>query len=404
MKTDALGLYSKREYRSDIQGIRAISAFLILVYHIWLHRVSGGVDVFFVLSGYVMTSMLLAQIAAEGRFSLLRFWGGILGRVAPTALLIIVLTLIGSYFFLPEPLWTASLREGLANSFFVQNLQLMKSSVDYLAREEPPSPYQHFWALSIQFQFYLLLGLVLLFITKAVDTTKTISSFLLISLAILSASFVHSVVETAGNPESAYFSPMTRSWEFFAGVITAILLPHVRFAVVLRTLAGLVGLAALLSIGLVVPREMAYPGFVALLPVSAAILLLISGARGEATVVSRALANRYLVALGGVSFSIYLWHWPILIFYQEHTGSAAVALLPGLAIIAGSVLFAFASKYLVELPLKRASDGRSPWVPYGLYVGFLVPALALGIVWLANIRDIQRQASSTEWSVTVLDK
>jgi len=149
------------EYREDIQGIRAVGAILIMIYHIWLNKVSGGVDVFFVISGFLMTGILVKQYNEKGRILPVLFWAKIIKRLAPSAYLVLLATLIGSYFFYPVPLWPSLLSEVIASALHVENIQLIRKSVDYLAREVPPSPVQQFWALSIQIQFYIFLPFVI---------------------------------------------------------------------------------------------------------------------------------------------------------------------------------------------------------------------------------------------------
>ncbi|HEY6612166.1 MAG TPA: acyltransferase, partial [Pseudomonas sp.] len=148
-------------YRDDIQGVRAIGAILIALYHIWIHKVSGGVDVFFVMSGFLMTGVLIRQLESTNRIQPFVFWGNLVKRIAPSACTVLLATLLLGYFFVPEPLWTQFIKEVTYSAIQVENIGLMRNSVDYLARELPPSPVQQFWALSIQVQFYVFLPLIL---------------------------------------------------------------------------------------------------------------------------------------------------------------------------------------------------------------------------------------------------
>src|SRR5690606_29261257 len=132
------------QYRPEIQGVRAFGAFLIAVCHIWFVKVSGGVDVFFVVSGFLMSGVLLRQYAPTGTIQVFGFWARIIRRITPSAYLIILLTLFAAMVWLPAPLWYGFIREAVFTAFHVENIHLMQASVDYLARDVPPSPVQQF--------------------------------------------------------------------------------------------------------------------------------------------------------------------------------------------------------------------------------------------------------------------
>ena len=215
------GAATRDDYRHDIQGIRAISALLIAVYHIWINKVSGGVDVFFVISGFLMTGVLIRQIHQLDRIRPLIFWGNLIKRIAPCACTVLLFTLVAGYFIVPEPLWSQLIQETLFSALNLENIELMRRSVDYLARELPPSPVQQFWALSTQVQFYLLLPPVLmlaLWIGRRKGSVSRTPLLLGIGLVAV-ASLFYSIVETAREPVSSYFNPAARVWEFFSGAL-----------------------------------------------------------------------------------------------------------------------------------------------------------------------------------------
>ncbi|MCW8194625.1 acyltransferase [Proteobacteria bacterium 005FR1] len=195
--------YASRYYRSDIQGIRAVGALLILAYHIWGKSVSGGVDVFFVVSGFLMTSLLLRRCAESGAIAPLQFWSGIVRRVAPSAYLVLLGTLVCGYFFLPPQFWLVTVNELLFSAAHLENFQLMRLSVDYLANDQPASPYQQFWALSVQVQFYFLLPLIIglgLFFSRR---RKSLVPLIVTVAVFLLASFAYSLVATGQQAVSA---------------------------------------------------------------------------------------------------------------------------------------------------------------------------------------------------------
>lgn len=370
--------YLTRVYRQDIQGIRAIGAIMIMVYHLWMNKVSGGVDVFFVVSGFFMASVLLAQLGTEGKIQPFLFWGKIIKRVAPSAYVVLIATLLLSFLFIPETQWMNLVDEVMASAFHVENIYLMRSSVDYLARQEPPSAVQQFWALSIQMQFYFLLPLIFIFGSRISAISKSVSPLVLTILAIMALSFAYSIHSTLQSPDSAYFNPLARIWEFFVGVLIAVASPYFKLGRRTRSTIGFIGLLALLIGGLLIPKTINFPGYIALVPVGAAACLIISGSRLEQTSVSRFLSHRYFAFLGGISFTIYLWHWPLMVFYLQSTGAQTVSIPAGLLIITLSILLAFLTNVFVERRFIAMRDKRqNPLVPYLIGVLFFIPAAAL---------------------------
>lgn len=370
--------YSSRMYRQDIQGIRAIGALMIMVYHLWVNKVSGGVDVFFVVSGYFMASMLLAQLATEGKIQPFVFWGKIIKRIAPSAYIVLISTLLLSSVFIPETQWIRLVDEVMASAFHVENIYLMRSSVDYLARQEPPSAVQQFWALSIQMQFYFLLPIVFIVTTKLSQKLNSIRPLALAIITIAALSFAYSLQSTVDSPDSAYFNPFARIWEFFVGVLIAVAAPHFRLNLLTRNIVGWFGLLVLLTAGLLIPKAMNFPGYVALLPVGAAACLIVSGIGPMTTGVSRILSHRHFAFLGGMSFTIYLWHWPLMVFYLEFTAAQSISVPAGLLIIALSIWLAFLTNIFIERRFASTkSEEQSPIAPYWVGTLFFIPAAAL---------------------------
>ena len=381
--------YSARRHRSDIQGIRAIGAILIMVYHIWLNKVSGGVDVFFVISGFFMGGVLLRQLAVDGKIKPFVFWGSIIKRVAPAAYTVLVVTLLLGYLFIPATLWENLVNGVVFSALHLENLHLMRTAVDYLARTEPPTAVQQFWALSIQFQFYAVLPFLFMVAGAIAMRLRSIYPVVLVLGGVLLWSFYYSVMVTAETPDSAYFNPLARLWEFLFGVMLAVAIPYIRPNMWLRQLAGLVGIVMLLSVGIVVSDGFQYPGYIALLPVLAAALLVVAGHDEQPSAVSKVLSNPYLVALGSLSFTIYLWHWPLLIVYLEYTASTSVGFIAGLAIIASSVLLAWVTHAYIEKPIKNVRrDQQRLWLSYAIGAVFFVPAISVSGGWRMHINAL----------------
>lgn len=339
--------------RYDIEGLRAVAALLVAIYHIWLGRVSGGVDVFFVIAGFLITATLLRQFERSGQIHPGRFLGRLLVRLLPNALTVLLAVGIATLLLLPITRRAEVFQEIIASALYVENWQLIANSVDYLAREQADSPVQHFWAMSIQGQFYLI-WLALALITTLIALRATARRRLAMMVALVTvASFVFSIYLTWQDQPVAYFHTATRVWEFGVGSLVATgLLAGPRLTDRGERVAGWTGLGLILATGLVMPVSDLFPGVAALMPVLGAVLILVSGrpVRGSA---ARLLATRPMVSLGGVAYAIYLWHWPVLIFYLQIRGWDQAGPRGGLLVLGVSIALAYASTVLIERPIRR---------------------------------------------------
>lgn len=369
--------YCRMEYRDDIQGIRALGAILIMIFHIWVNKVSGGVDVFFVISGFLMSFMLLRGYFKENTINPLFFWGGIAKRIAPSAYVVLSATLVLSYFFSSPYTLHETINEIVISSLHAENLQLIRKSVDYLRSDGAPSPVQQFWALSIQVQFYLFLPLVLI---PLAYTSKRLNNSipLILGVAIIAAiSFVYSIVATHHNPFTSYFNPIARVWEFLIGVLTFLFTSNIK-ETKYKNLLGLLGVMLIFGGALLIPKEASFPGFIALIPVTGAVLILMSGVGGFGFT-NKILSSKPLVLLGGISFTIYLWHWPILIFYKEHYGYNSVGVLQGFFIILLSTLLAYITSRSIEMKFNKLSRDNV-MINFTIAVLFLMPVLLSSLI------------------------
>ncbi|HEY9279825.1 MAG TPA: acyltransferase family protein [Eoetvoesiella sp.] len=381
------------QYRPEIQGVRAVGAFLIAVCHIWFVKVSGGVDVFFVVSGFLMSGVLLRQYNQTDSINVFGFWARIIRRITPSAYLIILLTLFGAMVWLPRPLWHGFIVEAVYTALHAENLHLMAASVDYLARDVPPSPVQQFWALSIQMQFYIVWPFVFLlagWIAK--KTASGIIPFAVALAAITLASLAFSILNTPSNPGAAYFNPATRIWEFAAGGLCAVLLPYISTTQLTRAICGWAGLLLILACAALLPRSVQFPGYVALVPVVGAVLILFAGTSGSRFGVDRFLSSRPLVALGSLSFTFYLWHWPVLVFFLEATGKTQAGFVDGLIIIAIALCGAYLTLRLIERPIGRSSFARAKtWQTYALGAVLGIPIVATASLWRDYVKDVDKE-------------
>ena len=341
------------EYRADIQGLRAVASILVATYHIWFGRVSGGVDVFFVVSAVLITKSLLRQIDKTGRVDFVEFWSGMARRLLPAAMLVLFTVAVASVFWLPRTLWDQTIRQTFASIFYVQNWQLAFDAVDYLAQGQAASPLQHFWAMSTLGQVYLLWPIVLgASVALAGRVGAKRRTVMLGALAVIFvASFLLSVVETHRNQAFTYFNTFARLWEFCLGASLA-MLPSAKLRSGVRVAFGWIGLAGIISCGAIFQVSRVFPGYAALWPVGSTMLVMLAGNSGSRFGADRLLSSKPLIYLGGISYAVYLWHWPLLVFYRWFNGDFSVGLIAGLGVMAASIALAAISTRLVENPIR----------------------------------------------------
>ena len=272
-----------RVHRPELQGLRAVAVALVVVYHVWFGRVSGGVDVFFVVSGFLLTGQL-ARTAERGPLALGRRWIRMLGRLLPCAVVVLVATVVAGMLLLPEGRWQQTLGEVGAAAVFLENWQLAADAVDYAARSNMSSPVQHFWSLSIQGQFFLVWPLLVALVALAArgEPTRVREHLTVTTLGVFAASLMFSVALTATNQPLAYFHSLTRLWEFALGGLLALTIDNVRLPRRTRVHLGWIGLTGLLACGAVLRVGTVFPGIAALWPTGCAVLVLLAGspARG----------------------------------------------------------------------------------------------------------------------------
>ena len=253
----------ERTFKPEIEGLRVVAALLVAVYHIWFNRVSGGVDVFFVISGFLITTSIISTINRTGEF---RFWpyiSKLMKRLFPSVFFILGIVLLLSFFYLPESIFGKTMREIIASMFYYQNWQLAFSSTDYLDMSQMKSPVEHFWALSIQGQFYLIwfvLFSIIFYILKKtrVDNARKLMNAVLAAVFIIS--FIYSVYLTAVNQPWAYFITFTRVWEFALGGLICVNLPLIKLNKIAAVILGWLGLIGLILTGIIFNVSEMVPG------------------------------------------------------------------------------------------------------------------------------------------------
>jgi peptidoglycan/LPS O-acetylase OafA/YrhL len=381
-------------YRTDLQGLRAVAVALVMLDHAGVRQMAGGfvgVDVFFVLSGFLITGLLLGAARDTGRISLIEFYGRRAKRILPAAVLTLISTTIVAYELLNYVRARSIAWDSVWAAVFAANFHFAHVGANYFAQGQPPSPIQHYWSLAVEEQFYLVwpavLSLVLLgpaFFRRRRGGRPTPAGqrALLIICAAGVASFLWSVHSTKLSPVSAYYSPFTRAWELAlgaalaVGVTAGIQLPF-------RAVAGWIGAAMIALAALTFSGATPYPGYEALLPTIGAALIIAAGfgeqpRRG----VGRLLARQPMQYIGDRSYALYLWHWPVLVLaalYERRQLATKVNLL----LLLVSVFLSIVSYRAVENPIRRAA--WSPRLSTALAPVAVVTVVAVALITVSSL-------------------
>ncbi|MCR8915833.1 acyltransferase [Marinobacter panjinensis] len=387
-------------YRPEIQGLRAIAAILVAIYHIWFARVSGGVDVFFVVSGFLITGSLARQVQAQGNVMFLRFWAGLIKRLIPAALLVITVTAIASFLLLPKVNWIPIIKQGAAAILYMENWQQAFSAVDYLADRETANPFQHYWALSVQGQFYLMWPLLIgaiLFVARRFRLSLGVLIPCVLAI-IFTSSLVYSVYSTYTNQAFAYFNTFARMWEFALGGLLVFALPYLGTSRSVRLVLGWVGVLAIISCGLLLQVSTVFPGYAALWPTVAACLVIVCGS-ADRFGAGAFLSSRFFTWFGDISYSFYLWHWPVLTFYLLLQGSTQADIADGFIVLGVSGLLAWITARVVEEPARFSAIGkRFPSRAFVFGLTCCMPAVLVFGAWSAHT-VAQRKADAFQTDV-----
>jgi peptidoglycan/LPS O-acetylase OafA/YrhL len=369
----------QRKFRPDIEGLRAVAVLLVVLYHAKLARVTGGyvgVDVFFVISGFLITRQLFETQLRTGRVRLADFYLRRIKRLLPAALVVTLTVLVAAR------IWESTIAakdialDAIYTAVYGMNVHLAAEGTDYLNANKPPSPLQHFWSLAVEEQFYV--GLPLLILTLAVVQVRYQRGTLIGLVAAGSAySLFLCVVTTSRSAPDAYYSIATRAWELGVGAVIALLSPRLaRLPSGLACAASWLGLIAIAGSGFWYTDGTHFPGIAAALPVGGAALIIASGVR-KAPRSAEVLLGRFVPQLiGKVSYSLYLWHWPVLVFAPLVIGTTMNTSLRVQAVFISLVL-AVASYFHVELPARRLPVRKPAWVISGPALAGLTVALAM---------------------------
>jgi peptidoglycan/LPS O-acetylase OafA/YrhL len=337
---------SSASFRPDLEGLRGIAVALVVLFHAHLLGAVGGfigVDAFYVLSGFLITGLLLRELATNGRLDLVAFYGRRARRILPAATVAIVVILVAAAFIVAPLDLPAVAADATASGLFVGNMLFAFRATDYFA-SSTPSPFLHYWSLGVEEQFYLVWPVLLLVAFRA-------RRLGLVMLAVCVLSFALSIVLTSVQAPWAFYGLPTRAWQLALGALLAMHGPaFARLPSASIAIGGWLGIALLGVAAAVLDPTTGYPGFAALLPTTAVGLVILAGGRRGGP--GRLLAVAPLRLLGRISFSLYLYHWPVLVLASVVLGELSPLLRWSLVGI--SVVVAAASWKLVEDPFRRA--------------------------------------------------
>jgi peptidoglycan/LPS O-acetylase OafA/YrhL len=376
-------------YRHDLDGLRGVAIALVAVFHVWFGRVSGGVDVFLALSGFFFGGRLLRTAMTPGAsLSPAPEVTRLVRRLLPALVVVLAGAAVLTILIQPQTRWEAFADQSLASLGYYQNWELADTVSNYLRAGEAVSPLQHIWSMSVQGQFYitflaLIFGCAYLLRRWLGDRMRV--AFIVILSALTLASFVYAVIAHNTDQATAYYNSFARAWELLLGTLLGAVVPHVRWPMWLRTTVAAVALAAILACGALIDGVHEFPGPWALVPVGATMLFILSAANrladphtdGRLPAPNRLLATAPFISLGAMAYSLYLWHWPLLIFWLAYTGDAHAGFLDGAAVLLVSGVLAWLTTHYVENPLRYRSQAvPAPTIP--LRVRLRRPTIVLG--------------------------
>ncbi|WP_336793986.1 MULTISPECIES: acyltransferase family protein [Gordonia] len=371
------------DYRLDLDGLRGIAIFLVAVFHVWFGRVSGGVDVFLTLSGYFFVASLLKHVITTnpsdvGWSVAINPWprlSRMLRRLVPALFLVLAAIAVLIWWLMPTTRWGPLSRELFASAFYYQNYHLAFASQDYGAADSAISPMQHLWSMAMQGQFFFITiicalalgGLLKLGARRwpALGTPKVITGVVGGSLALVAlvsfawANYRHGIHQTFN-----YYDTIARLWEPITGGLLAIWMPRLAMPQWLRSALSVVAVALIASSGFWIAGVEEYPAAMALVPAGSTLLLIWLGSTATApspdaglSPTGRVLAHPRIVWLGSIAYALYLWHWPLLIFYMTWRFQDDVSFLEGTGILVVSVVIAWFTTKYVETPLRAGRGG-----------------------------------------------
>lgn len=377
-----------RAFRPDIEGLRAIAVVLVLLNHAGWRLFDGGyvgVDVFFVLSGFLITGLLIREVQKTGGISLGNFYARRARRLLPASTLVLLATVVASYAWLGTHRANAIAGDARWTALFGANLRFIREGTDYFGADAPPSPLQHFWSLAVEEQLYFVWPIVVLaiaLVARRVDLRWKLG-VVTAGIIVMSAAWSHH--QTITDSTTAYFSTFTRASELAIGAMLAVVAPALlrvpRRAGVVMSWAG-VGLILLAA--MTYDAETIFPGLAMLLPVAGSALAIAGGTAAPEAGAERVLGLRPFQWMGALSYSVYLWHWPLLVIAWARAGEV-LPLGQNLLICGAAIGVSAATYVIVEDPVRSARflKERAPAISVALGLSLVVLSSSVA-TWYAE--------------------
>ena len=368
---------STSQYRADIDGLRAIAVIGVILFHANLGFTGGyvGVDVFFVISGYLISRIIVREVREE-RFSLQDFWVRRIRRILPAAATVVFATfLAGALILEPNSLRGLGI-SGIAYSLMVANVFFWKSS-GYFSESAELQPLLHTWSLSVEEQFYVVLPIALTFLLRR----KSSWTFYIIA-AIAMASFALNVLLLNEYPSSVFYLLPFRAWELLAGTLLVLCGDRIKLSEITNELLAVCGLGAIVIPMLYYTDGIQFPGLAAALPVGGTVLFIASN-MSKTTYTGQLVSLKPLVAIGLISYSLYLWHWPLLVF-SRHIFTVPTLFSTGAALVL-TLIFSYLSWRYIETPFRTSRRLRVPSTAFqfGAATTVVVGGIA-SLFWMNN--------------------
>ncbi|MFD4323064.1 acyltransferase family protein [Nocardioides sp. NPDC058538] len=371
----------------EIHGLRGLALTLVVVFHLFGNgRVSGGVDVFLALTGFLVTRSLVRRVAAP-ELRLADHYGRTFLRLSAPTLVVLAGTAALMVTVMPRSMWSSTLREIAASAAYVLNWEMIRSQLAYGAAGPSASPLQHFWSLAVQGQFLLVWPVVVLVIWRVARARLRLVLALVVAVGTV-ASFGFAWRLGIADQQVAYFHTGARFWELGVGALLALGLDRLRPPGAARPVLAWAGLLLVASSGFLLDGAALFPGPWALWPVGGALLVVVGSGSAVRWGPQRLLAVRPLRFVADISFPLYLWHWPLLVAWLSWTYATRTTLLAAVVVLSAAVVLAWLTHRFVEVPITRfgpsfAGLGRLVTIP-------IVLALVTGTT-LAGATAVERQ-------------
>jgi len=371
----------RAEFRPDIQAVRALAVSLVVLYHADIPGVHGGflgVDVFFVVSGFVITNVLLRERASTGAISIPGFYSRRIRRILPAATVVLIATVFATYHWLSFITGTINANDAKYVAAFVGNFHFATVGTQYFTANQPPSTLQQYWSLAVEEQFYLVWPVLFFVLTLPWRAFSSIARLVSILSLIIVVSLTWCIIETHQNEVWAFFSPLTRAWELALGALLAVVGPHLRgrsprFGAVLAVL-GVLGV--LLSTWFYTSATL-WPGAAVIVPVFATGMIIAGGSLRGPESFGAFARFAPIQWIGNISYSLYLVHWPVIAIATQYSISP-LPLHSELELVALSVALSALLYYAIENPIRR-----SRWLANRRLVTFVIGALLIGLSFAA---------------------